>query len=154
MILFARSYYSLKFGVLSPEKIISIAQKNNYSTIVLTDINNTSGFFELYKLGIECNILDMPKETKQDTMIELIKRYNDSKCNGIMIQLPLPEHLDTKKILDIADENKDVDGFTTYNLGRLFIGRSNIISATPKGIMSGKEARKEQVGGEALFRIW
>ena len=56
MILFARSYYSLKFGVLSPEKLISIAQKNNYSTIVLTDINNTSGFFELYKLGSESNI--------------------------------------------------------------------------------------------------
>jgi DNA polymerase-3 subunit alpha len=60
MILFARSYYSLKFGVLSPEKIISIAQKNNYSTIVLTDINNTSGFFELYKLGVECNIKIIP----------------------------------------------------------------------------------------------
>ena len=60
MILFARSYYSLKFGVLSPEKIISIAQKNNYSTIVLTDINNTSGFFELYKLGTESNIKIIP----------------------------------------------------------------------------------------------
>jgi len=56
MILFARSYYSLKFGVLSPEKIISLAQKDNYSTVVLTDINNTSGFFELYKLGVESKI--------------------------------------------------------------------------------------------------
>jgi DNA-directed DNA polymerase III PolC len=60
MILFARSYYSLKFGVLSPEKIISIAQKNTISTVVLTDINNTSGFFELYKIGCEAGIKVIP----------------------------------------------------------------------------------------------
>jgi methylenetetrahydrofolate dehydrogenase (NADP+)/methenyltetrahydrofolate cyclohydrolase len=65
-----------------------------------------------------------------------IKQLNkDSNINGILVQLPLPKHLDSKKIIDLIDPIKDVDGLTPINIGNLAMDREGIISCTPKGIM-------------------
>ena len=72
----------------------------------------------------------------QRELLDLIERLNDdSNVDGILVQLPLPSHLNEKEILLKIDPGKDVDGFHPYNLGRLFMGNPVLMPCTPRGIM-------------------
>jgi methylenetetrahydrofolate dehydrogenase (NADP+) / methenyltetrahydrofolate cyclohydrolase len=90
-------------------------------------------------VGIESFKTVLPKETTREELIGTIEKYNaDSKVDGILLQLPLPEAIrpDTQEIIDHIDFNKDVDGLTTYNLGLLVVNdRKAIYPCTPKGCM-------------------
>ena len=78
----------------------------------------------------------LKENTSQDELIELIARLNsDSRIEGIVLQLPLPDHLDEKRILEKISPNKDVDGFHPLNMGRLLKGDPSFIPATPRGIV-------------------
>ena len=78
----------------------------------------------------------MPKDSSETQILNLIdKLNNDSKIHGILVQLPLPNHLDSKKILNKVSPGKDVDGFHPMNLGSLFEGNPNFIPCTPNGII-------------------
>ena len=78
----------------------------------------------------------MPKDSSETQILNLIdKLNNDSKIHGILVQLPLPNHLDSKKILNKVSPSKDVDGFHPLNLGSLFEGNPNFIPCTPNGII-------------------
>lgn len=69
-------------------------------------------------------------------IVDLIKELNVSpEVHGILVQLPLPPHIDSKRILSLIDWDKDVDGFHPYNMGRLSAGDPAIVPCTPKGIM-------------------
>ena len=73
----------------------------------------------------------------QDKLIRIIKSLNEDKSvNGILVQLPLPDHIDANAILDAIDPLKDVDGFHESNMGRLWTGRSRLVPCTPAGIMN------------------
>ena len=79
---------------------------------------------------------EMPDDISQDAIIKTIQMMNDNpNIDGILIQLPLPSHIDTTKILEVVAPNKDVDGFHPYNVGRLTTGLDGFIPCTPLGVM-------------------
>ncbi|WP_283235290.1 tetrahydrofolate dehydrogenase/cyclohydrolase catalytic domain-containing protein, partial [Pseudomonas viridiflava] len=80
---------------------------------------------------------DLPADTTQVALTELIDRLNeDAAVDGILLQLPLPEHLDASLLLERIRPDKDVDGFHPYNVGRLAQRIPLLRPCTPKGIMT------------------
>ncbi len=78
----------------------------------------------------------MPESTSQEELLELIDKMNkDPKLDGILVQLPLPEHIDTRTVLESIDPLKDVDGFHPYNVGRMVSNLDTFLPATPFGVM-------------------
>jgi len=78
----------------------------------------------------------MPDTISQDEIIATIQMINDNpRIDGILVQLPLPKHVDTDKILEVIDPKKDVDGFHAYNVGRLVTGLDSFVACTPLGVM-------------------
>jgi methylenetetrahydrofolate dehydrogenase (NADP+)/methenyltetrahydrofolate cyclohydrolase len=79
---------------------------------------------------------NMPDTISQEEIIATIKMMNDNpRIDGILVQLPLPSHVDTDKILEVIDPTKDVDGFHAYNVGRLVTGLDSFVACTPLGVM-------------------
>ena len=86
-------------------------------------------------LGIYSERLDLPAETTQEELLALIDRLNkDPKIHGILVQLPLPKHLNETEVLYAVDPKKDVDGFHPVNVGKLMIGEPDYLPCTPHGI--------------------
>lgn len=78
----------------------------------------------------------LPQNTTQNELLALIEVLNaDDSIDGILVQLPLPKHIDTNEILKAIDPNKDVDGFHAINVGRLSSGLDGFVPCTPLGIM-------------------
>ena len=95
------------------------------------------------KIGIGSNLYEFPENIKEEKLIALIKQLNnDKKIHGIIIQLPLPKHMDEKKILSLVSPEKDVDGLNPINVGNLLIGNEYIAPCTPKGIIKMLEKMK------------
>ena len=87
-------------------------------------------------IGIRSLSYELPEETTQEELLELIGELNGRKdVNGILVQLPVPEHIDEEKILLAIDPGKDVDGFHPVNVGNLSIGRPGYVSCTPAGVI-------------------
>jgi len=79
---------------------------------------------------------NMPETISQDEIIATIEMMNNNpRIDGILVQLPLPKHIDTDKILEVIDPKKDVDGFHPYNVGRLVTGLDGFVACTPLGVM-------------------
>lgn len=89
------------------------------------------------KLGMNSIVVSLPKNTTQEELESKIDELNkDENTNAILVQLPLPKHLDTYKIIEKIDPKKDVDGFNPENVGRLAIGlKPYAYPCTPKGIV-------------------
>jgi methylenetetrahydrofolate dehydrogenase (NADP+)/methenyltetrahydrofolate cyclohydrolase len=89
------------------------------------------------EVGIESRTLNLPTEIDRDELFGVIDGLNaDPGVHGILVQLPIPEHLDYKAVLERIHPNKDVDGFHPLNVGRAFIGDpAGFVPATPAGIM-------------------
>jgi methylenetetrahydrofolate dehydrogenase (NADP+)/methenyltetrahydrofolate cyclohydrolase len=86
--------------------------------------------------GIQTYDYHLPVETDETTLLALVRRLNDDvHVDGILVQLPLPPQIDSRKVLLQIDPAKDVDGFHPDNLGRLLIGEPRFIACTPYGIM-------------------
>lgn len=78
----------------------------------------------------------LPADTSAQTLFELIKKLNeDPRIHGILLQLPLPAHLDARPFIEAIDPRKDVDGLTLTNMGRLAVGSGGILPCTPKGCL-------------------
>lgn len=79
---------------------------------------------------------EMPEDISQEAIEKTIEMMNlNPNIDGILIQLPLPKHIDTTKILELVDPSKDVDGFHPYNVGRLSTGLDGFVPCTPLGVM-------------------
>ena len=88
------------------------------------------------KVGFYSITHNMPDSISQDEIIATIEMMNNNpRIDGILVQLPLPKHIDTEKILEIIDPKKDVDGFHPYNVGRLVTGLDGFVACTPLGVM-------------------
>ncbi len=92
------------------------------------------------KQTLECGMRSieykLPSETTEDELLDLISTLNDDyDVDGILVQLPLPEHINTACILEAIDPNKDVDGFHITNVGRLATGTSGLVPCTPLGCL-------------------
>ncbi len=78
----------------------------------------------------------MPDTITQDEIIEIIIMMNNNPhIHGILVQLPLPAHIDTDKLLEVIDPKKDVDGFHAYNVGRMVTNMESFVACTPLGVM-------------------
>jgi methylenetetrahydrofolate dehydrogenase (NADP+)/methenyltetrahydrofolate cyclohydrolase len=78
----------------------------------------------------------LPATTSQAELLEIVQRLNaDDSVDGILVQLPLPRHIDSNAVLDAIHPDKDVDGFHPINAGRLAIGRPGLVPCTPSGAM-------------------
>jgi methylenetetrahydrofolate dehydrogenase (NADP+)/methenyltetrahydrofolate cyclohydrolase len=77
----------------------------------------------------------LPETTSEQTLLEMIHRFNtDSKIHGLLVQLPLPKHINEQRVIEAIDPNKDVDGFHPINIGKLVIGLDTFKPCTPAGI--------------------
>lgn len=88
------------------------------------------------EIGINSIILRLPSETTQDQILLQIHLWNeDTSIHGILVQLPLPSHIDSNTILEQISANKDVDGFHPSNVGKLVLGLPGFVPCTPLGII-------------------
>lgn len=86
--------------------------------------------------GIRSRSYELPEETTEEELLDLISQLNrDESVNGILVQLPLPEHIDENKVILAIDPKKDVDGFHPMNVGALCSGQAGFVSCTPAGII-------------------
>lgn len=99
--------------------------------------------------GIYVDEHKLPATTSQADLLALIQKKNaDPKVHGILVQLPLPKHIDSKVILDAVSPAKDADGFHPYNLGRLLEGSPTFEACTPKGIIAMIESTGVSIEGK------
>ena len=88
------------------------------------------------KAGIASEVVRFESSATEDEILNKIDAINnDDKIHGVIVQLPLPDHISITKVLNKIDPSKDVDGFTPTNVGKLFLGEETLVSCTPKGIM-------------------
>ncbi len=86
--------------------------------------------------GMENELLRLDETVTQKELLEVVKDLNrNDQVDGILVQLPLPKHIDEQAVLHAIDPDKDVDGFHPYNLGNMMIGANTYLPCTPKGIM-------------------
>tara|TARA_X000000368_G_scaffold168389_1_gene132818 strand:+ start:4239 stop:5111 length:873 start_codon:yes stop_codon:yes gene_type:complete len=87
-------------------------------------------------LGLKSEIYRLESSVSEQELLELITKINsDNSFHGILVQLPLPKHIDSDKVIHAIDPTKDVDGFHPENAGLLAIGKPRFVPCTPKGIM-------------------
>jgi methylenetetrahydrofolate dehydrogenase (NADP+)/methenyltetrahydrofolate cyclohydrolase len=88
------------------------------------------------QLGFDSKIHDLPESTTQDELIALIEKLNQTpEVDGILVQLPLPKHIDSEKIIAAISPLKDVDAFHPVNVGKIMIGSFDFAPCTPQGVM-------------------
>ena len=88
------------------------------------------------EIGIASKSYDLPETTTEQALLELIEELNqDTEVNGILVQLPLPKHIDSTKVIEQISPEKDVDGFHPYNVGRLCQRIPTLRACTPYGVM-------------------
>jgi len=87
-------------------------------------------------LGIHSDDNHLPVDTSQEDLMAVVQRLNaDPKINGILVQLPLPSHLNEAEVLMAIDPNKDVDGFHPTNVGKMVVGEKSFLPCTPHGVI-------------------
>ena len=87
-------------------------------------------------VGFESEIIRLDESTTQEALENRIQDLNqDESVDGILVQLPLPKHINDDLILDLIDPSKDVDGFHPMNVSKLFLGQDGLVPCTPKGMM-------------------
>lgn len=88
------------------------------------------------EVGIASTVIALPEDTKEEELLSVVAELNaDTSVHGILVQLPLPHHLDAEKVLLSLDPRKDVDAFHPYNVGRIMIGDYDFLPCTPAGVM-------------------
>ena len=106
------------------------------------------------KLDLFTQTYRLPKDISQDNLLDLINELNnDNAYHGILVQLPLPKHIESDKVIHTIDPKKDVDGFHPENAGLLAIGRPRFIPCTPKGIMRILEQYKIDLNGKHVVVV-
>jgi len=126
------------------QEIIELREKHNVVPGLVTVLVGADPASQVYvggkektskELGIYSERYDLPVETTQEELLKLIDKLNkDPKINGILVQLPLPKHLNEGEVLYAIDPKKDVDGFHPVNVGKLMIGEPDYLPCTPHGI--------------------
>ncbi|HLQ39336.1 MAG TPA: bifunctional methylenetetrahydrofolate dehydrogenase/methenyltetrahydrofolate cyclohydrolase [Tetragenococcus sp.] len=106
------------------------------------------------KLGINSQTIHFPSSITEAALLKEVNKYNhDDRYHGILVQLPLPGHIDEEKVLLAIDPKKDVDGFHPLNMGKLFLGKPETIPCTPYGIMKLLEAYQVKIAGKQAVVI-
>lgn len=105
-------------------------------------------------VGIRSLSYELPEETTQEELLNLVKELNDRKdVNGILVQLPLPKQIDEETVLNTISPLKDVDGFHPMNVGALCIGKAGFVSCTPAGIIELLKRSNVEIAGKECVVI-
>ncbi len=106
------------------------------------------------RIGIHSKVDRLPASVTEEALLARIDQYNrDAAFHGILVQLPLPIQIDEEKVLDAIDPKKDVDGFHPLNLGKLFLGKPEMIPCTPYGIMKMLDAYHIPLEGKKVVVV-
>ena len=106
------------------------------------------------KAGMKSTVIIKSETTSENELLEIVhKLNNDSKVHGVLVQLPLPKHIDENKVIDAIDITKDVDGFHPLNVAYMHLGRKAILPATPKGIMTMIQSKNIELKGKDAIII-
>lgn len=101
------------------------------------------------RVGIHAEDHNMPESTTQEELMQRIQELNSRRdIHGILLQLPLPKHLDDKSAMLAIDPAKDADGFHPYNMGKLLIGEEGLVPCTPKGVIRALEEYNVTIQGK------
>ncbi|MBI3889917.1 MAG: bifunctional methylenetetrahydrofolate dehydrogenase/methenyltetrahydrofolate cyclohydrolase FolD [Candidatus Wallbacteria bacterium] len=101
------------------------------------------------KLGIASVDADLPADASEETLLETVRRLNeDPRVHGLLVQMPLPKHIDEHRVLEAVDPQKDVDGFHPRNVGLLALGRPWMIPCTTMGILRLLERAEVGIAGK------
>ena len=125
-------------------KVIELNKKNikpKLIVILVGDMKASASYVAqkekfAVKAGIESDVMRFEASVTESDILKQIDKINaDKNIHGVIVQLPLPDHISVTKVLNRIDPSKDVDGFTPTNVGKLFLGEDTLVSCTPKGIM-------------------
>jgi methylenetetrahydrofolate dehydrogenase (NADP+) / methenyltetrahydrofolate cyclohydrolase len=127
------------------QEIANIKEKNNIMPGLATILVGENEASRVYvgakekackELGIFSERIDLPADTKESDLLALIERLNkELKIHGILVQLPLPKHINETNVLYAIDPLKDVDGFHPVNIGKMMLGEPCFLPCTPHGIL-------------------
>ncbi len=121
----------LKAKGIQPGLAVILVGDNSASKVYVSNKKKACEY-----VGIKSFSYELPAETPELELLELIDTLNkDSHVHGILVQLPLPKHMDEQKVIMAISPQKDVDGFHPYNVGALSIGLKGLVSCTPAGII-------------------
>lgn len=110
-------------------------------------VNNKKKACEV--VGFKSEEYAMPASTTQEELLELVNTLNNKQdINGILVQLPLPEHLDDKAVIEAINPQKDVDAFHAVNVGKIMLGEYDFLPCTPSGVMEMLHAYDIPVSGK------
>ena len=122
-----------RLGALGRTACLAVVQVGNDPASSVY-VNNKKKACEY--IGIGSRSYELPEETTEDELVSLVEELNrDDEVNGILVQLPLPAHIDEDRIIRTISPDKDVDGFHPVSVGRLWIGEKGFLSCTPAGII-------------------
>lgn len=122
---------ALKTKGIVPSLTVILVGDDPASAVYVNNKHNT-----FTQLGLKSEVLRFPAETTQEALLAKIRELNnDASLHGILVQLPLPKHIDTNTVIDTISPEKDVDGFHVSNAGALMTGNPRFIPCTPYGIM-------------------
>lgn len=135
-----------KYGVRPGLAVVRVGEDPASAVYVASKVRSSE------EVGIYSRHHHLPAETPHDELLDLVKQLNaDDDIDGILVQLPLPKHIDETAILDAIDPAKDVDGFHPTNVGRLSQGRDALVPCTPAGVIEIlKRSDIEIAGKEAV----
>lgn len=106
------------------------------------------------EVGFHSVVERLPETIEQEALLERIKFYNqDDTCHGILVQLPLPKHIDEQLILTAIAPHKDVDGFHPTNVGNFTLGNESTVACTPAGIIALLDAHKIDIAGKVAVVV-
>lgn len=126
------------------EKVAGLKEQGKNVALAVIQVGNdpASGVYVNNKkkacayIGIESLAYELPEETTEQELVELVEKLNaDDKVNGILVQLPLPKHINEETIIQTISPVKDVDGFHMQSVGALCVGAKGYVSCTPLGII-------------------
>ncbi|MDT2827596.1 bifunctional methylenetetrahydrofolate dehydrogenase/methenyltetrahydrofolate cyclohydrolase [Enterococcus viikkiensis] len=127
----AKEVEALNAQGIQPSLVVLLVGENAASQVYVRNKERAAK-----KTGIHSVVMRYPEAITEDALIKEIEQFNRSKeFHGILVQLPLPDHIDEEKVLLAIDPLKDIDGFHPMNMGRLFVGMPHTIPCTPYGIM-------------------
>lgn len=106
------------------------------------------------EVGISSEIIRMDTTISEEQLVTKINELNnDDSVHGILVQLPIPDHINEQRVIESIDPKKDVDGFHPINIGRMMVGQDAFLPCTPYGIMTMLQSKKIQVEGKHVVVI-
>lgn len=139
----------LKNRGITPTLAIVMVGENSASKIYIRNKQRACG-----QIGMHSSLYEYPGNMSEEKLIALIEKLNkDKKIHGIIVQLPLPRHIDKGKVLCTVSRDKDVDGLNSVNLGNLLYGNEFIAPCTPKGIIRMLDEMKIRVEGKNVVIV-